>query len=508
MLARRAANMFRAVTAVAVRRRPKHGEQLGRALPVGWPGTVVSLATWRPLATSSTFADATSADGGFATGRRWDMWNWTYYRRAFRAVRAVALAGSIYGAGYAGGLHAYSADPEGVTEGQVQEVLHGIGAVDERGKVLLCANNSEVVRRTHRVFARVLLGAREVVAELEASAVAEVEAARHRGRLAQAEAERQLEKYKRARRQLKNWSVSRGVVVADVNTPNAFVHGLIPRIIFVHRGLFDMRHPCVLESSASLGPQDVVFVRPKPSSTWTLAKVTACVSPLLDGGLLKGIKADVDLSSADQWLVVKLSDGSEAVVPRDDVCGVGSFATIQSDEQLAMLLGHELSHVIHDHMEDSVSLLAISGACQIALLAVLDPTGLFSFVVELCMGSVAKFGVLLPDSRADESEADRTGLLIAARAGYNPRDAAHFFNRMAEAEQLMTDGRGQPTWASTHPSTEERAAAIMRSEHGAIEAFERRQREASARSEIGGGSGGGASLHDWFMGKLANRRQR
>lgn len=63
----------------------------------------------------------------------------------------------------------------------------------------------------------------------------------------------------------------------------------------------------------------------------------------------------------------------------------------------------------------------------------------------------AQFGVLLPFSRERETEADAMGLLYMARAGYDPREALSFWQRMENS-----GGRQPPEFISTHPSHESR----------------------------------------------------
>jgi predicted Zn-dependent protease len=67
--------------------------------------------------------------------------------------------------------------------------------------------------------------------------------------------------------------------------------------------------------------------------------------------------------------------------------------------------------------------------------------------VMAALGAGAQYGVLLPFSREHETEADQMGLLYMARAGYDPREAISFWERMATA-----GGQQQAEFASTHPS--------------------------------------------------------
>ena len=68
----------------------------------------------------------------------------------------------------------------------------------------------------------------------------------------------------------------------------------------------------------------------------------------------------------------------------------------------------------------------------------------------------AQVGVLLPNSRKQEYEADHYGLLFCAMAGYNPREAVPFWQRMAQA-----GGQKPPEFLATHPSDENRIAKLQ-----------------------------------------------
>ena len=77
---------------------------------------------------------------------------------------------------------------------------------------------------------------------------------------------------------------------------------------------------------------------------------------------------------------------------------------------------------------------------------------------EAALGLGAQLGVELPFSRQQESEADHIGLVLMAKAGYDPATAVDFWQRML----AYSKGKEPPAFLSDHPSSEQRIAVIKR----------------------------------------------
>jgi metalloendopeptidase OMA1, mitochondrial len=114
---------------------------------------------------------------------------------------------------------------------------------------------------------------------------------------------------------------------------------------------------------------------------------------------------------------------------------------------LAVVLGHEIAHAIARHGAERMSQSMAAQAGQSILGAVLGG-GPGTDAVLVAYGLGAQVGVLLPYSRAQESEADHIGLLLMARAGYDPRGALAFWQRMEQ----RAGSEGPPQFLATHPS--------------------------------------------------------
>jgi metalloendopeptidase OMA1, mitochondrial len=135
----------------------------------------------------------------------------------------------------------------------------------------------------------------------------------------------------------------------------------------------------------------------------------------------------------------------------------GILPITRDDAGLAAVLGHEVSHAIARHSgERMTQQLAVQfglGLTQVAL------SGNDPRVAELgsaALGALATGAILLPFSRAQESEADHLGLVYMAKAGYHPAAARDLWVRMAEQSR----GQRPPEFLSTHPAAETRIRQI------------------------------------------------
>jgi len=122
-----------------------------------------------------------------------------------------------------------------------------------------------------------------------------------------------------------------------------------------------------------------------------------------------------------------------------------------TDDELAAIMGHEIAHSLREHARERVSREMATGLGVGIAGAVF---GLGEVGQELA-SMVAQVTFTLPYSRTHETEADRIGVELAARAGYNPHAAISLWQKM-----LKAGGNGGPELLSTHPAPENRLADL------------------------------------------------
>jgi len=131
-----------------------------------------------------------------------------------------------------------------------------------------------------------------------------------------------------------------------------------------------------------------------------------------------------------------------------------------TDDELAAVMGHEISHALREHVRERMSR---AKAQQMGLLGAAALVGLSTksgdnAVKTLALGgAVATVALTLPNSRTAEHEADEVGLELMARAGYNPNAALTLWEKMS-----AKGGAKPPQFLSTHPSDQARMDDIKR----------------------------------------------
>ena len=131
---------------------------------------------------------------------------------------------------------------------------------------------------------------------------------------------------------------------------------------------------------------------------------------------------------------------------------------VSSDDELAVVIGHEVAHAVAKHSNERMSqqLMAQYGAAILGA-AVSNKSAAVQQAANTVYGVGAQYGVMLPFSRKHESEADYMGLVFMTMAGYNPDVAVNFWQKMSAGKSGST-----PEFMSTHPSDATRIAEIQK----------------------------------------------
>ena len=134
----------------------------------------------------------------------------------------------------------------------------------------------------------------------------------------------------------------------------------------------------------------------------------------------------------------------------------GLMKIISKDDELAVVLGHEVAHAVAKHSNERMSqqVLAQYGAGILGQ-ALSGKSAAIQQIAGQVYGLGANYGVILPFSRKHESEADNIGLVFMRLAGYNPEVAIEFWKKMSSSSTSSV-----PEIASTHPSDTRRIADI------------------------------------------------
>ena len=146
----------------------------------------------------------------------------------------------------------------------------------------------------------------------------------------------------------------------------------------------------------------------------------------------------------------------------------GILPITQDETGLAVVMGHEISHVVANHGRERISqtLAAQTGLSLAAIAAGQGESSLTGDMILQAAGAATNLG-LLKFSRTHESEADKLGLYFMALAGYNPQEAVAFWERMA----AKSGGQAPPEFMSSHPSHQTRINDLKKNMPKAMEYY-------------------------------------
>lgn len=140
------------------------------------------------------------------------------------------------------------------------------------------------------------------------------------------------------------------------------------------------------------------------------------------------------------------------------VVNEGILPYTRTEEGLAIVLGHEVGHAVAKHSAERLSQqMVASYGGQILGGLLSNQSAVTQTLAQQVYGLGAQYGVMLPYSRKNESEADHLGLVFAAMAGYNPQEAVAFWQRMSSSGSQKV-----PEFMSTHPSDASRISNIRK----------------------------------------------
>jgi predicted Zn-dependent protease len=134
----------------------------------------------------------------------------------------------------------------------------------------------------------------------------------------------------------------------------------------------------------------------------------------------------------------------------------GMLKVAKDPGQLAAVLGHEVGHVLAHHSNERVSeSMALESLTAISTVFMNKDSKSYG-VAMAALGIGSQFGIVLPHSRKQESEADTVGLDLMSKAGFDPQQAVELWRNMQTAS-----GGAPPEFMSTHPSNATRIEQLQ-----------------------------------------------
>ena len=158
-----------------------------------------------------------------------------------------------------------------------------------------------------------------------------------------------------------------------------------------------------------------------------------------------------------EFFVIEKDEANAFCLPGGKVfVYTGLFKYASNDDELAAVMGHEIGHALARHGAERMSTGQLQQMGGQVLGAVMQGRGnpQNTAMVMQAFGIGSQLGIMLPHSRTQEYEADTIGLVLSAKAGYNPNSALSFWEKFSKA------GKTAPEYLSTHPAPTNRIAKI------------------------------------------------
>jgi len=187
------------------------------------------------------------------------------------------------------------------------------------------------------------------------------------------------------------------------------------------------------------------------------------------------LKANKDLRQIydKTWTLTVINDGQENafVLPSGNIfVFTGMIEACENPDELGIVMSHEIAHVVLGHVEEKLTLTSFIQLLMLVPMAVLWallPNDGVALVANWFMDSVIDVMVELPFSRDMETEADRVGLFMAAKACIDVREAPAFWGKMkVRSEDPLLDKETE--FSSTHPCHETRQQTLTEMLESAI----------------------------------------
>lgn len=221
--------------------------------------------------------------------------------------------------------------------------------------------------------------------------------------------------------------------------------------------------------NAALGRSQLITVSPQQlaqlsAQTWqaTLQSEPISRDPNLNNRVRRvgnRITAASGLRENWEYVVIDSDTQNAWVLPGGRVAFYrGILETMQNDDEVATVMGHEVAHVAGRHAAERASQQMVGGLGLAAAGVALQQAEVDNAQqIAAALGAGVTFGVILPYSRTHELEADRLGTDYMSRAGYRPSAALDFWRRRASSRS----GARQPEFFSTHPADATRIEALQ-----------------------------------------------